>query len=105
MESWELRGQEQQVMKKEDQETRAMDTRKRLEKFQTDAEDLLADRRVNLGMAAKRLADSAFDGDDLIAEARMEITTILGRDADYAPEALAAAADIIRKRARDTTTH
>ena len=77
MERFERRPQEEAAMRGEQQGMQGVPVEARLEKFTNDAHELLNDHNVRLGRAAERLAS--------------------GRGAEYAPEALAQAAILIRE--------
>lgn len=102
MERFERRPQEEAAIRGEQTGIQGVAVNERLEMFRSDAEELLNDRNVRLGMAAGRLAKSELEGTDLVKAAKMEIIELLGRDAEYEPEVLAEAARLIRERQSGT---
>lgn len=98
MERFERRPQEEAAIRSEQANLRGINVNERLEMFRSDAEELLNDRNARLGIAAERLARGGLDGTDLVEAAQMEVTELLGKDAQYEPEALAEAALLLRER-------
>lgn len=100
MERFERRPQEEAAIRGEEQGMRGIPVEERLEKYTNDARELLNDHNARLGRAAERLASSSLEGTDLVEAAQMEVTELLGRGAEYAPEALAQAAMLIREESK-----